>query len=153
MILVIHSFCIYIFCRCFHNFVVFFFFFFLVYPTKHSILMCETLGALCSQFCNNKYSQSYDRTCGINMQDIMDIDQSINPFQVLLPNLIRKLESIVVDGEFDVEQVRFIEILSAVCLQSMLGYFMPQRVLDVFDKVFMVTSHWSQYRIARSASR
>lgn len=114
--------------------------------------MCETLGALCSQFCNNKYSQSYDRS-GINVQDVMDIDHSINPFQVLLPNLIRKLESVVDDGEFDAEQVRFIEILSAVCLQSMLGYFMPQRILDVFDKVFKVTSHWSQYRIARSASR
>lgn len=135
-----------------HYFEIFFIFFIIVYPTKHSILMCETLGALCSQFCNNKYSQSYDRI-GINVQDIMDIDQSMNPFQVLLPNLVRKLESIVVDSKFDAEQVRFIEILSAVCLQSMLGYFMPQRVLDVFDKVFKVTSHWSQYRIARSASR
>lgn len=113
--------------------------------------MCETLGALCSQFCNNKYS-SHDRGDRLIMQDAMDVDQPTNPFQLLLPNLVRKLESIV-DGEFDIDQVRFVEILSAVCLQSMLGYFMPQRVLDVFDKVFKVTSHWSQYRIARSASR
>lgn len=122
-----------------------------VYPTKHSILMCETLGALCSQFCNNKYS-STDRGERLVIQDAMEIDPTTNPFQLLLPNLVRKLESIV-DGEFDLDQVRFVEILSAVCLQSMLGYFMPQRVLDVFDKVFKVTSHWSQYRIARSASR
>ncbi len=82
----------------------------------------------------------------------MNIDEPTNPFQQLLPNLLRKLETIV-DKNFDKDQVRFVEILSAVCLQSMLGHFMPQNVIDVFDKVSLVTSYWTQYRIARSASR
>lgn len=111
--------------------------------------MCETLGALCSQFCNKKFSASQAPPPNVAS---MDIDPVANPFQQLLPNLLRKLENIV-DANFDRDQVRFIEILSAVCLQSMLGCFMPQRVLDVFDKVFNVTSFWTQYRIARSASR
>lgn len=109
--------------------------------------MCETLGALCSQFCNKKFSTSQTNTT-----NAMDVDPMANPFQKLLPNLLFKLECIV-DAEFDEDHIRFVEILSAVCLQSMLGCFMPQRVLDVFDKVFRVTSYWTQYRIARSASR
>lgn len=125
----------------------FFFVRFTVYPTKHSILMCETLGALCSQFCNNKYSVS---PC--TGPSDMNVDEPNNPFQQLLPSLLRKLESIVVNS-FDKDQVRFVEILSAVCLQSMLGHFMPQNVIEVFDKVALVTSYWTQYRIARSASR
>lgn len=82
----------------------------------------------------------------------MNVDGPNHPFQELLPNLLRKLETIV-DNNFHKDQVRFVEILSAVCLQSMLGNFMPQNVIDVFDKVSLVTSCWTQYRIARSASR
>lgn len=111
--------------------------------------MCETLGALCSQFCNNKYSAA---TSNGSADMIMNIDEPNNPFQQLLPNLLRKLEAIV-SNNFDKNQVRFVEILSAVCLQSLLGHFMPQNVIDVFDKVALVTSYWTQYRIARSASR
>lgn len=109
--------------------------------------MCETLGALCSQFCNNKYSMAIP-----NGSSDMIVDEPNNPFQQLLPNLLKKLETIV-SNNFDKDQVRFVEILSAVCLQSMLGHFMPQNVIDVFDKVALVTSYWTQYRIARSASR
>lgn len=85
----------------------------------------------------------------------MDIDVDPNPFQHLLPNLLRKLESTVIvsEMELDRDQIQFVEILSAVCLQAMLGSFMPQRVLDAFGKVFHRTSCWTQYRIARSASR
>lgn len=110
--------------------------------------MCETLGALCSQFCNNKYSVAAQSVSA----DTMNIDEPNNPFQELLPSLLGKLESIV-DDDFDKNEVRFVEILSAVCLQSMLGHFMPQNVIDIFDKVANVTSYWTQYRIARSASR
>lgn len=70
--------------------------------------------------------------------------------------MLHKLETIVTatdNVQFDKDQVRFVEILSAVCLQAMLGSFMPPRVLGVFDKVFARTSYWTQYRIARSASR
>lgn len=112
-------------------------------PSQHSIFMVETLGALCSQFYLNRRS--------VKDEIKMDVDNEVNPFDALLPKLLRKLESIGDSG--DRSQGHFIEILSAVCLQAMLGHFMPQKVVDIFEKVFKVTNLWSQYRIARSASR
>ena len=121
-----------------------------MYPTKQSILLCETLGALCSQFSHGKFA-----SLSAKPANAMEVDgqSQLNPFQQLLPQLLRKLETIVDTSGFDKDQVQFVEILSAVCLQSMLGCFMPHRVLDIFQKVFKVTTQWTQYRIARSASR
>lgn len=112
------------------------------------ILMCETLGALCSQF--------YDREA--SDPNGMDVDQSShlattpNAIQQLLPRLLQKLVSIV-GNNLVKEQVQLVEILSAVCLQSLLGHFMPPHVLDVFEMLLNATNYWTQYRIARSASR
>lgn len=108
------------------------------YPIKNLILFCETLGALCSQFCNHRFES--------------DLQDTINPFVDLSPKLLNKLQTIVSD-DFNKEKVKLVEILSAVCLQSLLGCFMPVAVFDIFKKVFQVTSYWTQYRIARSASR
>lgn len=121
--------------------------------------MCETLGALCSQFFHEKSDPfSIEQLATSSNQPIkMEIDEPLtsasNAFQQLLPRLLRKLESIVESNFQKGEEVQLIEILSAVCLQSMLGYFMHKYVLDVFEKVLMATNYWSQYRIARSASR
>lgn len=111
--------------------------------------MCETLGALCSQFYHERFDLSAPRPT-----NQMDIDEPSTPnaFQQLLPRLLEKVESIVDNNEID-KQVQLVEILSAVCLQSMLGYFMPKHVLDIFENVLNATNHWTQYRIARSASR
>lgn len=125
------------------------------WPKQYSILMVETLGALCSQFYLNEHRGQSDPTSAASGEGVthMEVDDvvTINPFDALLPQLLKKLEAIAESG--DKNQQHFIEILSAVCLQAMLGHFMPQRVIDIFEKVFKVTNMWSQYRIARSASR
>lgn len=76
-----------------------------------------------------------------------------NAFLQLLPRLLKKLESIVASDSIKDDDVRLIELLSAVCLQSMLGTFMPKHILDTFGRILNATQYWTQYRIARSASR
>lgn len=96
----------------------------------------------------------------IESMDI-DVDEQIdvaaapapNAFLQLLPRLLKKLESIVDGDSIKDDDVQLIEILSAVCLQAMLGSFMPKHILDTFDRVLNATQYWTQYRIARSASR
>lgn len=115
--------------------------------------MCETLGALCSRFIN----QNLDLDT-VNESDAsakMDVDTESgeqNTFQVFLPRLLKKLES-TANAKHGKEQTQLTELLSAVCLQSMLGSFMSSAVLSTFDKVLQSTNNWTQYRIARSASR
>lgn len=46
-----------------------------------------------------------------------------------------------------------IEILSAVGLQAMMGCFMPTTVKKTFEQIIAKSNQWTQYRIARSASR
>lgn len=112
-----------------------------VYPTKQSTLMCETLGALCSQFSSIKFS-------------IIEENQlKKSPFNEILPQLLRKLEKLAEDDSTKVDQSHFIEILSAVCLQTLLGCLLTPQILEIFEKVTKSTNSWSQYRIARSASR
>lgn len=85
----------------------------------------------------------------------MDVDESANDgstFQKLLPRLLKKLEKIVT-SDVQKSEIQLIELLSAVCLQAMLGYVMPRNVQEIFEKVLQATNYWSQYRIARSASR
>lgn len=113
-----------------------------VYPTKQSTLMCETLGALCSQFSNRKFSL---------VEEIDLIKKS--PFLEILPQLLRKLEKLSEDDSSKVDQSHFIEILSAVCLQTLLGCLLTPQILAIFEKVTKSINSWSQYRIARSASR
>lgn len=113
-----------------------------VYPTKQSTLMCETLGALCSQFSNRKFSL---------VEEIDLIKKS--PFLEILPQLLRKLEKLSEDDSSKVDQSHFIEILSAVCLQTLLGCLLTPQILEIFEKVTKSINSWSQYRIARSASR
>lgn len=72
-------------------------------------------------------------------------------FQLLLPSLLRCLDTLI--EPYHADGVRHIEILSAVCLQAMLGSVMPQRALDCFERLMRRANFWTQYRIARSASR
>ena len=118
---------------------------------KYSILICETLAALCSQSAKDKFSGVSIEIINLDEDESMDVDESTDPFNELLPKLLKKLERIVED--FDRKNAQFVEILSAVCLQAMIGCSIPHSVLAIFDKVLLVANHWSQYRIARSASR
>lgn len=84
----------------------------------------------------------------------MDIDSEddADAFLRLLPALFRKLDALVAKP-IQEDEIQLIEILSAVCLQSLLGIFMPKNVLDTFERILNATTYWTQYRIARSASR
>lgn len=117
---------------------------------KQSELICETMAALCSHFMKDRYQN-------ISMKlspEAMEIDENGagNPFHELLPSLLKRLE-VLVSPKFQEKDTHFIEILSAVCLQSMMGFHMTREMYDVFKKVLAVVNNWSQYRIARSASR
>lgn len=149
----------------------FFEFFKTVYPCKHLALLCETLGALGSQY----MKQTIDNAFPILADDsnAMDVDQDAksdtkskhssdnndhvfrpkSAFHQILPKLLKKLDSIASNGTISKDQVAIVETLSAVCLQSMLGTFLPVKVLHTFERVLKATNHWTQYRIARSASR
>lgn len=117
---------------------------------KKSELICETMAALCSHFMKERYQN-------ISMKlspESMDVDESWpnNPFHDLLPSLLKRLESLV-SPKFQEKDTHFIEILSAVCLSCMMGFHITRDMYDVFKKVLAVVNNWSQYRIARSASR
>lgn len=84
-----------------------------------------------------------------------DEDDTIRPtsaFHQTIPKLLNKLDSIV-SSNFNKDNVQVVETMSAVCLQSMLGTFLPVKVYHTFERVLKATNHWTQYRIARSASR
>lgn len=92
--------------------------------------------------------------------EVMDVDDDDNDdvfrpksaFHEMLPRLLKKLDGIA-NTAIHKDQIPIVETLSAVCLQSMLGTFLPVKVLHTFDRVLKATNHWTQYRIARSASR
>lgn len=82
-----------------------------------------------------------------------DVFRPKSAFHQMLPKLLNKLDSIASNGPISKDQVAIVETLSAVCLQSMLGTFLPVKVLHTFERILQATNHWTQYRIARSASR
>lgn len=117
---------------------------------RQSELICETMAALCSHF-------TKDRCQNISVKvsaDAMEVDTAGlgNPFHELLPSLLKRLENLVFP-KFQIRDSHYIEILAAVCLQSMMGFHVTREMHDVFEKVLKVINNWSQYRIARSASR
>jgi integrator complex subunit 7 len=75
----------------------------------------------------------------------------LNPFHNLLPNIVKKLE--IIAANFDKNQTQTVELLSAICFQSSIGYVMPTQILNAVEKVLRKVNCWSQYKIARSASR
>lgn len=81
-----------------------------------------------------------------------DVFRPTSAFHEMLPKLLKKLDAIA-NTTISEDQVQIVETLSAVCLQSMLGTFLPVKVLHTFDRLLRTTNHWTQYRIARSASR
>lgn len=127
--------------------------FVLVYPSKHLTLLCETLGALGSQY----MKQTIDRLFVNIESNSMDTDEDdtfrpTSAFHQTIPKLLNKLDSIV-STNFNKDHIQVVETLSAVCFQSMLGTFLPIKVYHTFERVLKATNHWTQYRIARSASR
>lgn len=82
----------------------------------------------------------------------VDEEEKADPLVNLLPLLLRKLDAIG-SNNIQSDDFHLVEILSAVCLQTMLGAFMPREVLETFERTLPVTNPWPRYRVARSASR
>lgn len=128
-----------------------------IYPSKHLTLLCETLGAIGSQYMKQAIDASFKNVDSDEQR--METDQveddlfkATSQFNEMLPRLLKKLDSIV-GSNFSKDHVQVVETLSTVCLQSMLGSFLPVKVYHIFERVLKSTNHWTQYRIARSASR
>lgn len=115
---------------------------------KQSEIICETMAALCSHFMRDRYQSIPPSTAAKEVDNI----PSGNPFHELLPSLLKRLEN-AVSPKFLQSNAHFVEILSAVCLQSMMGFHLTREMYEVFNKVLHAINNWSQYRVARSASR
>lgn len=106
---------------------------------KQAELVCETMAALGSHYKKSRFLKNSS-------------DDSPDPFNELLLKLLKRLESLA-HPKFNEKDSHFIEILAAVCLQSMMGFHLTKQMYDIFTNVLNSVSSWTQFRIARSASR
>ncbi|KAH8286061.1 hypothetical protein KR054_002110 [Drosophila jambulina] len=128
------------------------------YPPANAELMCEALVGLCEHFQLRKYAFSTaEGLVGEDDSNAMDTDQpppaKVNPMLARLPLILHKLNSIIDSPESCEQQVKTVEILSALVLQTTMGCFLPQKVTQIFEKCVSRLNCWTLYRIARTASR
>ncbi|KAH8242409.1 hypothetical protein KR032_005860 [Drosophila birchii] len=129
------------------------------YPPANAELMCEALVGLCEHFQMRKYA--FSTAEGLVGEDddsnAMDTDEppplKVNPMLARLPLILHKLDSIIESPENCEQQVKTVEILSALVLQTTMGCFLPQKVTQIFEKCVSRLNCWTLYRIARTASR
>uniref|UniRef100_A0A1I8Q617 Integrator complex subunit 7 n=1 Tax=Stomoxys calcitrans TaxID=35570 RepID=A0A1I8Q617_STOCA len=122
------------------------------YPPANENAMCEALGSLCSYFQLKKYAPP-SITEDEEMETNQLREQRTNPVLKNILLFVRKLTS-TVDRISSQEPSPSVEILSAVALQAMMGCFMPTKIMKTFEQnIVCKTNQWTQYRIARSASR
>ncbi|XP_037719177.1 integrator complex subunit 7 [Drosophila subpulchrella] len=124
------------------------------YPPANAELMCEALVGLCEHFQLRKYAFSTaEELIG---DDAMETDEplppKVNPMLARLPLILHKLNTII-DQESCEQQLRTVEILSALVLQTTMGCYLPQKVVQCFEKCLGRLNCWTLYRIARTASR
>lgn len=110
------------------------------YSPKHTVFVAETLGALCAQFSVKQLDEE------------LKGNAFLNPIHVLMERILKKTEFLS-NADKSTGNVKTIEILSAVIFQALLGYDIPLQIFRIFEKVLKKMNCWSQYRIARSASR
>ncbi|XP_043647564.1 integrator complex subunit 7 [Drosophila teissieri] len=125
------------------------------YPPANAELMCEALVGLCEHFQLRKYAFSTAEDL-IGDDNAMDTDElpapKINPMLARLPLILHKLNTII-DQENCEQQLRSVEILSSLVLQTTMGCYLPQKVVQCFEKCLGRLNCWTLYRIARTASR
>lgn len=109
------------------------------YSPKHTLLVAEALAAICSQFCIKQFEND-------NSQ------QFENPVHELIWKIVDNIEFLVNSGAWG-DNIRIIEVLSAVVFQALIGHQIPREVFMVYDGLMGRINDWSLYRIARSASR
>eukprot|EP00099_Drosophila_melanogaster_P021203 NP_648352.2 deflated [Drosophila melanogaster] len=125
------------------------------YPPANAELMCEALAGLCEHFQLRKYAFSTAEDLIVD-ENAMDTDElpppKINPMLARLPLILHKLNTII-DQENCDQQLRSVEILSSLVLQTTMGCYLPQKVVQCFEKCLGRLNCWTLYRIARTASR
>ncbi|EDX09901.1 integrator complex subunit 7 [Drosophila simulans] len=125
------------------------------YPPANAELMCEALAGLCEHFQLRKYAFSTAEDL-IGDDNAMDTDElpppKVNPMLARLPLILHKLNTII-DQENCEQQLRSVEILSSLVLQTTMGCYLPQKVVQCFEKCLGRLNCWTLYRIARTASR
>ncbi|EDV39089.1 uncharacterized protein Dana_GF24672 [Drosophila ananassae] len=125
-----------------------------VYPPANAELICEALVGLCEHFQLRKYAFSTTEGLVVD-ENAMDIDElpspKVNPMLARLPLILHKLNTII-DQE-NCDQLRTVEILSALVFQTTMGCYLPQKVVQCFEKCLGRLNCWTLYRIARTASR
>ncbi|XP_053698173.1 integrator complex subunit 7 isoform X2 [Sabethes cyaneus] len=108
----------------------------------HLKLLCETLGAICSNFltiCEDRDQQSHRKLS--------------RPFKTILYPILKKMEIYATLSYLDSNNTVIVELLASICLQAVLGSIMPKRMKLMFSNLLRISNCWTQYRIARSASR
>ncbi|EDW78976.1 uncharacterized protein Dwil_GK10946 [Drosophila willistoni] len=125
------------------------------YPPANSELICEALVGLCEHFQLRKYA--FATSEGLNVPEAMDTDEpappKVNPMLSRLPLILCKLNKLIDMETAGEQQLRTVEILSALVLQSTMGCYLPQKVVNCFEKCLGRLNCWTLYRIARTASR
>ncbi|XP_020816707.1 integrator complex subunit 7 [Drosophila serrata] len=128
------------------------------YPPANAELMCEALVGLCEHFQLRKYAFSTaEGLVGEDDSNAMDTDEpppsKVNPMLSRLPLILHKLNSIIESPQNCEQQVKTVEILSALVLLTTMGCYLPQKVTNIFEKCLSKLNCWTLYRIARTASR
>ncbi|KAH8408383.1 hypothetical protein KR215_004657 [Drosophila sulfurigaster] len=125
-----------------------------VYPPANAQLICEALVGLCEHFQLRKYA--FSTAEGMDDDTAMETDQpaplKVNPLLAQLPLILYKLKK-VTESETDDQQLRTVEILSALICQTTMGCYLPQQVVQCFELCIERVNCWTLYRIARTASR
>ncbi|XP_055616005.1 integrator complex subunit 7 isoform X3 [Toxorhynchites rutilus septentrionalis] len=111
------------------------------YSVPHLKLICEALGAICSSF-STSYQIAQNQT-----------DEIHHPLKAILIPILTKLESYNEASTLDRNDTCVIELLVSISLQAMLGSLMNERVMQIYNNLLKFLNYWTQYRIARSASR
>lgn len=112
------------------------------HSASHLKLICEALGAICSSFTTN-----------YEANQLLNVRESKHPFDAILLPILKKLESYIELPTLDRNDTTIVELLASICLQAVLGSFMPHRLMKAFHNLLRICNYWTQYRIARSASR
>ncbi|ALC44223.1 defl [Drosophila busckii] len=125
------------------------------YPAANSQLICEALVGLCEHFQLRKYAftLSEDLEDDTAMEIDEPITQKVNPMMARLPIILHKLNKLADNDEQPEQHLRTMEILSALVCQTTMGCYLPQLVVQCFEKCIERVNCWTLYRIARTASR
>ncbi|EDV96038.1 integrator complex subunit 7 [Drosophila grimshawi] len=126
-----------------------------IYPPANLQVICEASVGLCEHFQLRKYA--FSTSVGLEDEAAMETDEpepaKPNPMMSRLPLILYKLNKLVDREEQPEQLLRTVEILCALVCQTTMGCYLPQPVVQCFEKCIERVNCWTLYRIARTASR